>query len=187
MASIGHLATGALVGAVYSRITDTKPLPAIAAFAGLAVAPDLDLLAVPFNPRGTPLEHRVITHALPSAAIVGLVVALALGKRPYRLLLGAMSFLALASHGVLDAFTRHGNGPALWWPFTDARHAFSWQPLRGSESFAGYFTWQGIPTVLTELVTFLPVVALTVLIVLRRGRPLALGDTAELAAANESS
>jgi len=187
MASIGHLATGALIGAVYSRVTDTKPLPAMAAFAGLALAPDLDLLAIPFNPRGTPLEHRVLSHALPFAAVVSLALALALGKRPYRLLLGGMSFLAMASHGVLDGFTRHGRGPALWWPFSDARYAFSWQPLRGSESFAGYFTWQGIPTVLTEAVMFLPVMALTVLIIARRGRSLGLGTTAEMAAASESS
>jgi inner membrane protein len=187
MASIGHLATGALIGAVYSRVTDTKPLPAMAAFAGLAVAPDLDLLAIPFNPKGTPLEHRVISHALPFAAVMSLVIALALGKRPYRLLLAATSFLAMASHGVLDGFTRHGSGPALWWPFSDARYAFSWQPLRGSESFEGYFTWQGIPTVLTEAVMFLPVMALTVLIIARRGRSLGLGNTAEMAAASESS
>ncbi len=151
------------------------------------MAPDLDLLAIPFNPRGTPLEHRVLSHALPFAALVGLIVALALGKRPYRLLLGGMSFLAMASHGVLDAFTRHGRGPALWWPISDARYAFSWQPLRGSESFAGYFTWQGIPTVLTEAVMFLPVIVLTVLILTRRGRLLGLGDTAEMAAVSESS
>ncbi len=187
MASIGHLATGALIGAVYARTTDTRPLPAMAAFAALAVAPDLDLLAIPFDPRGTPLGHRVMTHALPFAAAVSLVVALAMGQRPHRMLLGVLSFLAMASHGVLDAFTRHGQGPALWWPITDARYAFWWQPIRGSESFEGYFTGQVIPTVLAEGIMFLPVVALTAVILTRGGRPLAVGDTAEMAAVSESS
>lgn len=187
MASIGHLATGALIGAVYARATDSRPLPAMAAFAALAVAPDLDLLAIPFDPRGTPLGHRVMTHALPFAAVVSLVVALAMGKRPHRLLLGVLSFLAMASHGVLDAFTRHGQGPALWWPITDARYAFSWQPIRGAESFAGYFSGQVFPTVLDEAIMFLPVVAVTALILTRRSRPLGVGDTAEMAAVSESS
>lgn len=157
------------------------------AFAALAVAPDLDLLAIPFGTRGTPLTHRVMTHALPFAAIVSVAVALALGRRPHRLLLGILSFLAIASHGVLDGFTRHGQGPALWWPFTDARYAFWWQPIRGSESFEGYFTGQAIPTVLAEGIMFLPVVALTALILTRRGQPLAVGDTAEMAAVSEPS
>ncbi len=187
MASIGHLATGALIGAVYARTTDTRPLPAMAAFAALAVAPDLDLLAIPFDTRDTPLGHRVMTHALPFAALVSVAVALALGRRPHRMLLGVLSFLAMASHGVLDAFTRHGQGPALWWPLTDARYAFGWQPIRGSESFEGYFTGQAIPTVLAEGIMFLPVVALTALILTRGGRPLAVGDTAEMAAVSESS
>lgn len=187
MASIGHLATGALIGAVYARATDSRPLPAMAAFAALALAPDLDLLAIPFSPRGTPLGHRVMTHALPFAAVASVVVALAMGKRPHRLLLGVLSFLAVASHGVLDAFTRHGQGPALWWPITNARYAFPWQPIRGSESFAGYFTGQAIPTVLDEAIMFLPVVALTVLILTRRSRSSGVGDTAEMAAVSESS
>jgi inner membrane protein len=159
----------------------------MAAFAALAAAPDLDLLAIPFDPVGTPLQHRVISHALPFAAVVGVVVALAMGKRPYRLLLGGLAFLAMASHGVLDVFTRHGAGPALWWPITDARYASSWQPIRGSESFQGYFNWQAIPILLSEGMMFLPVVALAFLILARRGRPLAEGDSAEMAAVSESS
>jgi len=159
----------------------------MAAFAALAAAPDLDLLAIPFDPVGTPLEHRVISHALPFAAVVGVVIALAMGKRPYRLLLGGLAFLAMASHGVLDAFTRHGAGPALWWPITDAQYASSWQPIRGSESFEGYFNAQAIPTLLTEGMMFLPVVALTLLILTRRSRSLAEGDSAEMAAVSESS
>ena len=186
MASIGHLATGALIGAAYARATDSRPLPAIVAFAALAAAPDLDLLAIPFDPGGTPLGHRVMTHALPFAAVVSLAVALALGKRPHRMLIGVLSFLAMASHGVLDAFTRHGSGPALLWPITDARYPFSWQPIRGAESFEGYFAWQAIPTLLTEGIMFLPVVAVTALILIRR-RSLAVGDTAEMAAITESS
>jgi inner membrane protein len=157
------------------------------AFAALAAAPDLDLLAIPFDPVGTPLQHRVMSHALPFAAVVSVVIALALGKRPYRLLMGVLAFLAITSHGVLDAFTRHGAGPALWWPITDARYASSWQPIRGSESFEGYFNLQAIPTFLTEGMIFLPVVALTVLILTRRGRTLAQGDSAEMAAVSESS
>lgn len=170
---------------MYARVTDSKPLPAMAGFAALALAPDLDLLAIPFNLRGTPLGHRVMTHALPFAAIVSVTLALAIGKRPHRLLLGILSFLAMASHGVLDALTRHGQGPALWWPITGARYALSWQPIRGSESFEGYFTWQAVPTLVTEGIVFLPVVAVTALILAGGGRSMGVADTAEVAAVSE--
>lgn len=187
MASIGHIATGALVGAVYARTTKTKPLPAMAGFAALALAPDLDLMAIPFNPRGTPLEHRVLSHAWPFAVLVGLTVGLTVGRRPHRFLTGILAFLAMASHGFLDALTRHGAGPALWWPLSHTRYSFPWQPIRGSESFQGYFTWSAIPTLLTEVLIFLPVIGLAVLLVASRNRPWLVGDTSEMAAAEESS
>lgn len=173
MASIGHIATGALVGAVYAKTTNTKPLPAVAAFAALAVAPDLDLLAIPFGVRGTPLEHRVLSHSWLFAGVLGLAVGLLAWRKPFRMLTGAMVFLAVGSHGMLDALTKHGRGPALLWPLSDTRYSFAWQPIRGSESFEGYFNLSALPAVATEVLIFLPVMVLTGVLLLRSREPVA--------------
>ena len=175
MASIAHLAAGAVCGAAYASQTRTKPVPAIAVFALIALTPDLDFFAAPLPSVGTPLEHRVMTHSLPFAVAAGMVFGVLLGPRRSRLLAGVWSAVALASHGLLDAMTGNDPGPQLWWPFASHPVQFAWQPIPGTHSYQEYFTTAAIPVVSEELLWCLPFVALTGWILLR-GRP---GDQPE--------
>ena len=171
MASIAHLATGALLGAVYARATGTRPIPAMAGFAALALAPDLDLFTMGLVDPETALDHRVATHAFPTAAFAGCCAALAIGRRPSTLVTGVLVFLALASHGLLDGMTRMGKGTVLWWPFDSVRRAFAWQPIPGAASFQEYFGWGGIPLIMQEALIFLPIMGATALLLRVRPRP----------------
>ena len=67
--------------------------------------------------------------------------------------------LAMASHGLFDAFTNGGLGVALLAPFSNERFFFPWQPIevsplglsrifsaRGVEVLASELLWVGIPS-----------------------------------------
>jgi len=190
MASIGHLATGALIGAVYARATGAKPLPAMAGFAALALAPDLDLLTMNHVASDSALDHRAMTHALVPSLVFGGVVAAAFGRSGRRLA-AVLGILAWASHGVLDAFTRHGPGPMLLWPFEMTRYAFGWQPVPGAPSYQIYFSRDAVPILGGEALLFLPVMLLTWLVLGGKfdkttGVPAHRGDTGEMATSESS-
>lgn len=184
MASIGHLAAGAVCGAVYSRATGTKPASTVAACAALGLAPDLDFLLISFNPFGTPFAHRVLTHSLPFAVVIGLFVGCLARVAPHRLLLSVLVALALASHGLLDALTRSGGGPELLWPFSPRRFAFAWQPIPGMQSFQEYFTLAAVPVYAQELLLHTPLIVAAALILWWR-RPLI--DSASILANSRGS
>ena len=157
MASIGHLAVGAALGAVYSRKTGSNPRITILAFAGLALAPDLDLLtrALGVLP-DTPLSHRGISHSFPFAIAVATMVGLALRTGGRAGLAGALVLGTLASHGLLDAMSQLGHGPMLFWPFTTQYYEFAWRPIPGVLTASHYLTLQAIPTLVVETLMFLP-------------------------------
>lgn len=171
MATIGHLAAGAVCGAVYSRATGARPASAVAAFAALAAAPDLDLLLIGFDTSATPLTHRTMTHSLSFAVATGALVGVLARTRARRRLLSVLAVLALASHGLLDALTRLGQGPRLLWPFTQTRFAFGWQPIPGTQSFQEYFTLAAAPVYAQEFVLHMPLFVVAALILLWGRRP----------------
>ena len=162
MASIAHLAAGAVCGAAYARATSSKPSHAVAVFAVVALSPDLDFLALNFpeGSAGTPLEHRVMTHSLAFALVAGALLGGAMTSRGRRLHGVVWTVLALASHGVLDALTDNGPGPRLLWPFSRSPVQFAWHPLPGTEFFQEYFTPAAIPVVSAELLWSLPMLLL---------------------------
>jgi inner membrane protein len=161
MASIGHLAVGAAIGAAYSQQVGAKPRLAIIAFAGLALAPDLDLIGGYFGAiPNTPLAHRGITHstffALSAALLAG---ALLRGSSRTRLLTTFWVFAALGSHGLLDTMSRLGNGPMLFWPFSLASYEFPWRPIPGVLTAQHYMTAEALPTLIVETLLFFPFIA----------------------------
>ncbi len=165
MASIGHLAAGAALGALYSRGTGRNPRPAIIGFAALAVAPDLDLLAGLFGVLpNTPLAHRGITHSILFAVTLGIIgLLVARGGAGARFWSGGTVALALASHGLLDTMSQLGNGPMLLWPFSTQSYEFLWRPIPGVLNAAHYLTVQAIPTLVTETLIFLPLLVYALL------------------------
>jgi membrane-bound metal-dependent hydrolase YbcI (DUF457 family) len=96
------LAPGLRAGDLWTRLWREGLL-----FAGLAMAPDLDLLA------GT---HRGPTHSLAAACVAGALVWLVSGNRR----LGVASAAAYGTHVFLDWLGADSSPPLglmVWWPF----------------------------------------------------------------------
>jgi inner membrane protein len=105
--------------------------------AACSVAPDLDVIGFRFGIQyGDFLGHRGLTHSIPfAAAFTAAVVALGfhsgmpgMSRRSLWLYL----FLAMASHGLLDALTNGGRGIALFAPFDNSRYFFPVRPIQVS-------------------------------------------------------
>lgn len=103
----------------------------LAAGAVASLLPDADVVGFRLGiPYAAELGHRGFSHSLLLAAGCALVGAAL--HRPLRArALTAFSFLfvAMASHGLLDAFTNGGLGVALLWPWSDARHFAPVRPI----------------------------------------------------------
>ena len=137
--------------------------------------------------------HRGASHALLVAAVVAALVTMLMrqwimqgsqnrsselveerftDKRPSTgsrlrysgpLFVFAFLFASMASHGILDAFTSGGLGPALLWPFSDARYFAPVTPIRVSPIGAGFFSARGVVVILSEALWVCDPLALTAL------------------------
>ena len=101
--------------------------------------PDLDVLAFRYHiPYESPLGHRGFTHSLPFAFTLALLLALPYRSRFARAF--SFLFLAIASHGLLDAMTNGGKGVGFFIPFSTKRYFLPWRPIRvspiGATNFA---------------------------------------------------
>ena len=132
-----------------------------------AMAPDLDVIGFALGvPYAHPLGHRGLWHSVPFAALAAAcLTALAfphalpsLSRRRAWLYL----FLAIASHGLLDAATDGGLGVALLSPFTNARFFLPFRPIAVSPlGISAFFTARGIGVIESELLwVWLPFTAL---------------------------
>jgi inner membrane protein len=173
--------THAFVGAA---LTPLAPRPDRGArlaveLAVVSMLPDLDVIAFAFGiPYAHPLGHRGLSHGLPFAAGLALLLPLVLhrdarpGSRRWWALVG-LFFAACASHGLLDACTDGGLGVGLLLPFSNARVFFPWRPIAVSPIGVGAFFGEwGLRVLRSELIwIWLPVGALSAaLILVRRHR-----------------
>lgn len=102
-----------------------------------AVVPDVDVIGFRLGVHyGDLLGHRGLTHSLPFAVLLSVVVARCAVPRGCqavnRQVLLLYLFVATASHGVLDAMTNGGLGVAFFSPFgpaTSSRSIPSKSPL----------------------------------------------------------
>jgi inner membrane protein len=123
-----------------------------------AMAPDLDVIAFALGvPYAHPLGHRGLWHSVPFAALAAAcLAALAFPRAPAGLSRAHAAlylFLAIASHGLLDAATDGGLGVALLAPFDDARFFFQFRPIAVSPIGASaFFSARGLAVVESELV-----------------------------------
>ena len=123
----------------------------------LAIFPDID--AFSSAAYGAILGHRGWTHSLVFSLWLALLAA-SLTFRTFRGSFWALSgvfFLALASHGLLDALTRGGFGIPFFWPLTEQRYG-NWGPIpvsdlgfeipdpRRSRSLRSELLWVWLPT-----------------------------------------
>ena len=123
----------------------------------LAVAPDLDVFAprVPVAYRDL-VAHRGLSHSLLMAAVVSTLVVILFyrdGAWPLRWKrVWLFLFLAMASHGLLDAFTNGGPGVAFFAPFSAKRYFFPYRPLLVSPlSIKAFLTSRGVAILLNEM------------------------------------
>jgi inner membrane protein len=155
------------VAAGRSRISPKLAL----AGAALAMLPDADVVGFAIGIEyADPWGHRGATHAVAFAVMVTGVLALLWHEARS---LGAFLFLAMdmASHGLLDALTSGGLGPALLWPVSDARIFAPITPIRVSPIGADFFTARGVVTLVSELtLVWLPCLALAAIGWLMRHR-----------------
>ncbi|MFK7992176.1 MAG: metal-dependent hydrolase [Sandaracinaceae bacterium] len=151
MASLGHIAVGLAAGRAHRT---ARPARWMLGFSLLSLAPDLDVVAFPL---GIPYEHafghRGATHAL-LVALLGLSCALVPG--PDRLRAGVLGLGVLMSHGLLDAMTTGGLGPALFWPFSEERMFLSWRPIPVAPIGAGLVSARGLRVFAAEALLFSP-------------------------------
>jgi inner membrane protein len=166
--------THAVVGVGLGTLFTSRKMPPLfwITTAALAMAPDLDVWAFRLGiPYAAPLGHRGFTHSLAFALLLGLTAALLthwrIGGR--RADLCGFFFLVAASHGLLDAFTNGGMGVGFFIPFENRRYFFPWHPIRVSPIGFAFFSEQGIPVILNEMLwVWLPTAAVVVPVLLYR-------------------
>lgn len=152
--------THALTGIAFGHVHPVRQWPV--RFWVLSVLctmlPDADVIAFSFGiPYDHLLGHRGLSHSLPFAFVVGLVVV-GLAFRPVQPLSktwwGLVLYFSLvtASHGIFDALTDGGLGVAFFSPFDTSRYFFPWRPLRVSPIGAGFFSARGAETLLSEAI-----------------------------------
>jgi len=165
VASLGHLAIGMCAGRAFANDAretpqaSVNPAPVMAIFAGLALLPDLDYVAVSLGlPDQGPLGHRGAAHSLVLpllAAGVAFLVARRLRLPAWRLALAVG--LVVTSHAVLDAMTGGGSrGVPLFWPFCFYRFEAPWRPIPNAPCGLAYLSREGLAVAATELVQFSP-------------------------------
>lgn len=159
MASLGHIAVGMALGKYGSGLSSPGRLAAsMGVFSALALLPDADVIAFVLRiPYSAPWGHRGATHSFVFAAMVALVIlelARLLRLPPGRTAL--LAFLAVGSHGLLDALTDGGLGAALLWPFSNTRFFAPVRPLPVAPIGTGMFSPRGMYVVAVEFVAFLP-------------------------------
>ena len=167
--AFSHAVVASAVGSVGSP-AERMPARYWVTLAVAGALPDLDVVVYPLGLNAPHmLGHRGITHSLAFAAVfAALVVRLVFrgaAWRPAWVRLWVVCFVAMASHGVLDAMTNGGQGIAFLAPFSDARWHFPWQPIRVSPIGVGAFlSIDGLRVLRNELVSVWLPSALIVLV-----------------------
>lgn len=150
--AFAHAVVGGSLASVLPR--GVRPAWLALVLAGLAASPDLDVVSFAFGiPYAHPLGHRGLSHSLVFAAFIA--GASFPGWRrvlPAHAGLGAaLTFVALASHGVLDAFTDAGLGIGLFIPIDNGRYFAPWRPILTSPlSVGAFFTARGLAVLANE-------------------------------------
>lgn len=128
-----------------------------------SMLPDLDVVGMRLGvPYASDFGHRGFTHSIFFAMVVALAGA-CFHRRLRSGFLGAFLFLlaAVASHGLLDAFTNGGRGIELLWPWTSERYFAPVRPIEVSPlSIRGLLSPRGAQVLESEVIwVWLPALA----------------------------
>ncbi len=137
----------------------------------LSAVPDLDVIGFRFGVHyGDVMGHRGFTHSIFFAVVLaGLVSLVFIGQHKisfWRLFI--YLFLAIESHGVLDAMTNGGLGVAFFSPFSNRRYFFPFRPIQVSPiGAARFFGPKGLSVLHSEFLwIWLPSIAIFLAITL---------------------
>lgn len=119
-----------------------------------SMLPDSDVIGYWLGvPYAHPLGHRGFSHSIAAAALFGLLL-LAL-RRPLRASMGVafwFGFLAMLSHGLLDAMTTGGLGIEFFWPVDTNRYFLPWRPILVSPiRITSFLSSRGLRVLRSEL------------------------------------
>jgi inner membrane protein len=135
----------------------------MASFGALAMLPDADVVPVSLGlPDVGLFGHRGLTHSLLFAIVIAVMAALLarrMGLRP--LYTGFFVFLAVGSHGPLDALTYDSRGVPLLWPIYAAPIISPWRPIPVAPTGLAFMSTRGLEVALVELIYFLPLLLLS--------------------------
>ncbi len=147
--------THPIVALTIGRLTGIAPRT-IAIGCLLSILPDLDFVAFYTQYEDWHIiGHRGITHSI--------VFAFALGFIATRFFTPCRAFnldwwrtflflsVCAASHGMLDACTDGGAGIAFFWPLSEARFFFPWNPIQVSPIGLEFLQWEGVEVLLSEI------------------------------------
>ena len=137
----------------FGRKTVSTRLLMVGIFA--SILPDLDVVAFRLGiPYAAEWGHRGFSHSLAFAllvAVIGAILARAqrtTAKRAFWFL-----FFAVASHGLLDAFTNGGLGIAFLWPISTERFFLPWHPVEVAPlRLSRFLSQRGIEVLKSELI-----------------------------------
>lgn len=168
--ALTHLVVGGSIAHLLPRDFPRWRLSLFLAFA--AAAPDLDVAAFALGiPYGHPLGHRGFSHSLLAALLFGGIVALMATWnrgliRRYGIALVMLGFVAVASHGMLDAMTDAGKGIGFFIPFSNERYFFSFRPIETAPvNPARFFSSRGIEILVSEILwVWLPLLAASIVL-----------------------
>ncbi len=142
-----------------------------------SIIPDLDVIAFRLGiPYASDFGHRGFTHSLAFAsALAMLAVPVARFFRASSLTTFLFLLVAMASHGILDAFTNGGLGVAFLWPWSGERFfvPHDYHGIEVSPIGARFFSERGLAVIASELKwVWLPaaVIALGMAMLRRRWR-----------------
>jgi inner membrane protein len=163
--------THALVGGALTQVAPASASrwKVLLLLAVIAIVPDLDVIAFSLGiPYAHPLGHRGFSHSMVFAGVLSALVCLALFKEPIRFTKGwwwlvAVTFLAAASHGLLDAATDAGKGIGLFIPLSNKRIFFAFRPIRtATVNPFTFFQQRSLAILWSEIVwVWLPLLALS--------------------------
>ena len=163
--ALGHVAPALALVPAFARPGVPRRLWWLGALG--AMAPDLDVVAFALGvPYEHPLGHRGLWHSLPFAALAAALLAALAFPRALPVLprsrIWLYLFLAIGSHGVLDAFTDGGLGVALLAPFDERRIFFPLRPIAVSPiGVSAFLSARGLAVIASELLfVWLPCAAL---------------------------
>lgn len=143
------------------------PVGVIVTGIAFAMLPDADVIGFGLGiDYADSWGHRGASHSLLFAVIAALF-AIALIRPQRYVIAGLFLFVAMASHGLLDALTNGGLGPALLWPWDQTRYFAPWTPIAVSPiGVADFLSARGLQVLYSELLWIWVPLAILVALVL---------------------